>query len=138
MEKYWKSIEEYKGTAEVSAANEDAKGAVSLINMLDEKTSSSRRDFLKFFGFTVSSAALAASCQRPVTMAIPYLNQPEEVISGKANYYATAFFDGNEFAPILVKVREWRPIKIEGNNLSAKTNGATTATVQASVLSLYR
>ncbi len=96
-----------------------------------------RRDFLKMLGFTVGYAALANSCEMPVRKAIPYLNQPEEITPGIANYYASTFFDGHDYCSILVKSREGRPIKIEGNNLSRLTQGGTNARVQASVLSLY-
>jgi molybdopterin-containing oxidoreductase family iron-sulfur binding subunit len=53
-----------------------------------------------------------------------------------ANYYATTIADGFDFASILVKTREGRPIKIE-NNTDAKVNGGANARVQASVLTLY-
>ena len=39
--------------------------------------------------------------------------------------------------PILAKVRDGRPIKIEGNNECAYTGGGTSARAQASVLDLY-
>ncbi|MCK5101407.1 MAG: molybdopterin oxidoreductase, partial [Cyclobacteriaceae bacterium] len=82
-------------------------------------------------------ATLAASCEAPVNKAIPFLIKPEEVISGVANYYASSFIDGSDYCSILVKTREGRPIKIEGNELSSITKGGTNARVQASVLSLY-
>jgi molybdopterin-containing oxidoreductase family iron-sulfur binding subunit len=88
-------------------------------------------------GFSVSAAALASACQRPVQKAIPYLIKPEEIIPGKAQYYASTYMDGSDYCSILVKVRDGRPIKIEGNELSTLTGGGTSARVQASVLSLY-
>ncbi|NJK86485.1 MAG: molybdopterin oxidoreductase, partial [Bacteroidales bacterium] len=69
--------------------------------------------------------------------AIPYLIKPEEITPGLANYYASTFFDGNDYCSILVKVRDGRPIKIEGNRMSSITSGGTNARTQASVLSLY-
>ncbi|MFN8208287.1 MAG: 4Fe-4S dicluster domain-containing protein [Bacteroidales bacterium] len=50
---------------------------------------------------------------------------------------ASTYFDGSEWCPVVVKVRDGRPIKIEGNDLSRLTGGGTSARVQASVLSLY-
>ncbi|MCZ2141148.1 MAG: TAT-variant-translocated molybdopterin oxidoreductase, partial [Bacteroidia bacterium] len=100
------------------------------------KTATPRRDFLKFVGFTVTAASLAA-CESPVRKVIPYVVKPENVTPGVATWYATTYFDGNDFANILVKSREGRPIKIEGNKLSPITKGGTNARVQASVLSLY-
>src|SRR5665647_2363877 len=101
------------------------------------KKYSSRRDFLKVFGFSLSSAALIASCKRPVQKAIPYLIHPPEITPGKSLFYATSFYDGHEYSGILVKTRDGRPIKIEGNNLSPFNREGTSARVQASVLSLY-
>ncbi|MCF8233656.1 MAG: 4Fe-4S dicluster domain-containing protein [Bacteroidales bacterium] len=98
---------------------------------------SSRRDFLKMLGFTVGYATLASSCEMPVRKAIPFLNKPEQMTPGEANFYASTFFDGNDYCSLLVKTREGRPIKIEGNRLSSVTKGGTTARVQASVLNLY-
>jgi Fe-S-cluster-containing dehydrogenase component/anaerobic selenocysteine-containing dehydrogenase len=97
----------------------------------------SRRDFLKVLGFSFASAAVLASCKRPVLKALPYIIQPPEITPGKSVYYASSFFDGHEYCSILVKTRDGRPIKIEGNNLSLFNNEGTTARVQASVLSLY-
>ena len=96
-----------------------------------------RRDFLKVLGFSFASAAVLASCKRPVQHALPYVIQPPEVTPGKSLYYATSFFDGHEYCSILVKTRDGRPIKIEGNDLSVFNREGTTARVQASVLSLY-
>src|SRR5664280_55568 len=93
----------------------------------------SRRDFLKVLGFSFASAAVLASCKRPVQMALPYIIQPPEVTPGKASCY----YDGHEYSGILVKTRDGRPIKIEGNILSSFNGEGTTARVQASVLSLY-
>lgn len=102
-----------------------------------ESSSTNRRDFLKFLGFSTVAATLAA-CEAPVTKAIPYVNRQDDgIIPGVANWYASSYFDGNDYAGILVKTREGRPIKIEGNNLSKVTMGGTNARIQASVLSLY-
>ena len=140
--KYWKGLEQF---------NEDAKFLESTKNEFPEhlpvdeflgdatsleSSSTSRRDFLKFLGFGVAAASLAA-CETPVTKAIPYLNKPEEITPGVANYYASTYFDGNDYAPILVKTREGRPIFISGNTSSTLTKGAVNARVNSSVLSLY-
>ena len=100
-----------------------------------EQVEGNRRDFLKMLGFGVGAAAIAASCDIPVKRAIPYTIKPDTIVPGVATYYATTFVQGNECAPILVKTREGRPIKIEGNDLVGY--GGTSARAQASVLSLY-
>src|SRR5207253_265475 len=58
---------------------------------------------------------------------------PEEVTPGVANYYVSSY-DGQA---ILVKTREGRPIKIEGNPGDVLGQGGASAQVQASVLDLY-
>ncbi len=98
-------------------------------------TNTDRRDFLKYVGFSTAAAAMAA-CEGPVRKSIPYVVQPENIIPGVANYYATTIANGFDFASILVKTREGRPIKVE-NNTDAKVNGGANARVQGSVLSLY-
>lgn len=140
--KYWKGLEQLNEDANFLASSQNEfpeqlpvdeflGDAASL-----ESSSTSRRDFLKFLGFSVAAASLA-SCETPITKAIPYINKPEEITPGVANYYASTYFDGNDYAPILVKTREGRPIFISGNNLSTLTKGAINARVNASVLSLY-
>ncbi len=99
----------------------------------DSKTN--RRDFLKYIGFSTAAASLAA-CEGPVIKSIPYVVQPERIVPGVANYYATTIANGYDFASILIKTREGRPIKVE-NNKEAAAHGSANARVQASVLSLY-
>ena len=103
--------------------------------LLDVKTP--RRDFLKYLGFSTAAAVAAASCEMPVRKAVPYLNRPQDITPGEANYYATTYVSGGEAIPAVAKVRDGRPIKLEGNELSLYTNGGTSARMQASVLDLY-
>lgn len=142
MKKYWKSLEERTAPerSAVSHANRKSGNGDSLEEILDDKTlnaPSSRRDFLKIFGFSIASAAVVSSCEMHVRKAIPYLIRPMDVTPGVADYYATTFFDGQEYCSILAKVRDGRPIKIEGNEMSPVTKGGTNPRVQASVLNLY-
>ncbi len=95
----------------------------------------SRRDFLKLLGFSTAAVTLAA-CEAPVIKTIPYVVKPHSIIPGVPNYYASAYFDGFDFASVLVKTREGRPIKIDPNP-AANELGKTNARAQASVLSLY-
>ncbi|GAA5098961.1 TAT-variant-translocated molybdopterin oxidoreductase [Chryseobacterium ginsengisoli] len=95
----------------------------------------SRRDFLKLLGFSTAAVTLAA-CEAPVIKTIPYVVKPHDIIPGVPNYYASTYFDGFDFASVLVKTREGRPIKIDPNP-AAGDLGKTNARAQASVLSLY-
>ena len=136
MKKYWKSLEQIDGKTLSVAEPEFSTDGIPE-EEIETKNFTSRRDFLKILGFGVGYATLAASCEMPVNKAIPFLNKPKDITPGVANYYASTFFDGHDFCNILVKTREGRPIKIEGNDLSYYTKGGTTARVQASVLNLY-
>jgi molybdopterin-containing oxidoreductase family iron-sulfur binding subunit len=131
MEKHWRSLEEYKNCTDPHQENRTVPDS----RVVDAPAS--RRDFLKLFGFSVASAAVLSSCEKPVQKAIPYLIKPEQVTPGKASYYASTFFDGTEYCSVVVKVRDGRPIKIEGNHHSPVSRGGTSARVQASVLNLY-
>ncbi len=132
--KYWKAIGQLENDPNVEklAHNEfhEELPVDEFFNNNLSATSTSRRDFLKFLGFTTAAATLA-SCETPIVKSIPYVVKPDEIIPGVANYYATSIYDGRDYASVLVKNREGRPIKIENN----KT--CTNARVQASVLSLY-
>lgn len=136
MTKHWRSLEE-KNNPEIFKKEEALAELEHKRSVIRGKEGTSRRDFLKAFGFTVAGTAVLASCKKPVEKAIPYLVKPEEVIPGTANYYASTYFEGNEYCSVLVKVRDGRPIKIEGNNLSPVSRKGTSARVQASVLDLY-
>jgi MoCo/4Fe-4S cofactor protein with predicted Tat translocation signal len=139
MKTYWRSIEELDNPKELRRAEvrEEAKQKSMLMKGDEDLNGSSRRDFLKTFGFSIAAASIVASCKRPIDKAIPYLVKPDEVNPGIANYYASSYFEGNEYGSILVKVRDGRPIKIEGNTLSSISQGGTSARIQASVLNLY-
>ncbi len=96
-----------------------------------------RRDFLKYLGFSTAAAAIAASCEIPVKKAIPFANRPEDIVPGVSKYYATTYVQDGDVVSVIAKVRDGRPIKLEGNDLSPVTGGGTSARVQASVLDLY-
>ncbi|WP_426431596.1 TAT-variant-translocated molybdopterin oxidoreductase [Winogradskyella sp. HB-48] len=140
--KYWKSVEELNENSsivETLQQNEFVEEIPTDEFLGDKETlessSTSRRDFLKYVGFSTAAASLAA-CEGPVIKSIPYVVQPTEIVPGVANYYATTIADGFDFASVLVKTREGRPIKIE-NNTDAASNGIANARVHASVLGLY-
>ena len=138
--KYWKSVEELNENSSIvdTLRQNEFVEEIPTDEFLGNKenleaTSTTRRDFLKYVGFTTAAASLAA-CEGPVVKTIPYVIKPDDIIPGVAEYYATTMADGFDFANVLVKVREGRPIKIEPNK---QANGSTNARVQASVLSLY-
>jgi MoCo/4Fe-4S cofactor protein with predicted Tat translocation signal len=139
--KYWQSFGENSNSEAFQKSlenefNEDLPlEGLEGKGLLDSKTP--RRDFLKYLGFSTAAAALAASCEIPIKKVIPYVNKPEDIIPGVANYYATTYVSGGDAISVVAKVRDGRPIKLEGNELSSITKGGTSARVQAAVLDLY-
>jgi MoCo/4Fe-4S cofactor protein with predicted Tat translocation signal len=140
--KYWKSVEELNENSSIveTLRNNEFVEEIPTDEFLSDKdslssSSTTRRDFLKYVGFSTAAATLAA-CEGPVHKTIPYVLQPEQIIPGVADYYATTMFDGFDFANILVKTREGRPIKVENNTIEGAKFSAN-ARVHASVLSMY-
>ena len=135
--KYWKGLEELKQTPEfVEHSKNEFAESLPIEEVLNEaglSTVTPRRDFLKALGFGVGAVTLAACQTAPVHKAIPYLVKPEEIVPGIPNYYASSY-NGHS---ILVKTREGRPIKVEGNPACLLSGGRLNAQAQASVLDLY-
>ena len=96
--KYWKGLEELnESPAFVKARDKEFAKEVPIEEFLGRESittsNTSRRDFLKYLGFTVAAASLAA-CEAPVVKTIPYVIKPEEVTPGIDNWYASTFFNG--------------------------------------------
>lgn len=139
--KYWKGIDELSAAPHfVEQSQKEFAEHIPVDEFLSDsslgESKTHRRDFLKYLGFSVTAATLAA-CETPVTKAIPYLNKPEEITPGVANWYASTYFDGFDFAGVLVKTREGRPIHIKSNKNSEITGGGLNSRVNSSVLELY-
>ena len=143
--KYWSSLDELNETPQYKEqASKEFNFNIDATEAeveTENNGGTNRRDFLKAMGFSVSVAALASACKIPTHKAIPYTfdtrKSVPEVTPGVATYFATTFSEDGDFVNVLVKTREGRPIKIEGNNESPFTLGGTSARAQASVLSLY-
>lgn len=135
--KYWKGLEELQNTKDfVEKSKNEFAEPLPMEEVLNEaglNTVAPRRDFLKALGFGLGAVTLAACQKVPVNKSIPYLVKPEEIVPGIPNYY-TSTFNGHS---ILVKTREGRPIKIEGNPNCILSQGSLDAKGQASVLDLY-
>jgi molybdopterin-containing oxidoreductase family iron-sulfur binding subunit len=137
--KYWKSVEELKESSIVETLSKNEfVSEIATDDFLGDKetlenTSTSRRDFLKYVGFTTAAASLAA-CEGPVRKSIPYVVKPDDIIAGVADWYATSMADGYDFANVLVKTREGRPILVMPNS---EAGADMNARIAASVLSLY-
>jgi MoCo/4Fe-4S cofactor protein with predicted Tat translocation signal len=130
---YWKSPAEFKNGARLTG---EFPGGLPAPSSAGKGLETTRRDFLSLMGFSVAIAGLAG-CRAPVQQAIPLLVGSDQIIPGVSNFYATTCRGCASSCSLLVKQRDGRPIKIEGNDQSVLFGGATCATGQATVLSLY-
>ena len=96
-----------------------------------------RRDFLKLMSASLALAGLGACTKQPTEYIMPYVTQPETLIPGKPQFYASAFTLGGYARGVLVESNEGRPTKIEGNPQHPASLGSTDVPTQASVLNLY-
>jgi len=97
----------------------------------------SRRRFLQLAGAAIGLAGLVACGIPPRQQIVPYVHKPEAVVPGKSLYFATAMTLGGSALGLLVRSREGRPVKIEGNPTHPASLGATDALAQGSILELY-
>jgi molybdopterin-containing oxidoreductase family iron-sulfur binding subunit len=138
---YWKGLDELNNDPKFlrNKKNEFAQGIPleEVFTGEDGELTSNRRDFLKYFGFSISAVTLAACNKAPVKNAIPYIVKPENVTPGIPNWYASTCGACASGCSVLVKTREGRPIKIEGNDQSPIFQGGLCASGQASLLGLY-
>lgn len=123
---YWKSPDELHG-----GKNE--------LRVLSNKSQDegTRRDFLSLMGFSLAALGLTGCNRAPVQKAIPLVAGSSEMTPGVPVHYATTCGGCSSSCSLLVKTRDGRPIKIEGNPDSSVFGGGTCAAGQATVLSLY-
>jgi MoCo/4Fe-4S cofactor protein with predicted Tat translocation signal len=130
---YWRSLEELAGSPEFQEAlhREFPKGASEWLDK------ASRRGFLKVMGASLGLAGMTGCVKLPLEPIVPYVRQPENVIPGRPQYYATAMTLGGYAQPLLVESHLGRPTKIEGNDQHPASLGGTDIFAQASLLSMY-
>src|SRR6478752_5942794 len=130
---YWRSLEELAGSPEFQEAlhREFPKGASEWLDK------ASRRGFLKVMGASLGLAGMTGCVRLPLEPIVPYVRQPENVIPGRPQYYATAMTLSGYANPLLVESHLGRPTKIEGNDQHPASMGGTDIFAQASLLGLY-
>jgi MoCo/4Fe-4S cofactor protein with predicted Tat translocation signal len=131
--RYWKSIDELAGTPEFEAAveKEFPDQAAEWVDPV------SRRGFMKLMGASMALAGLAGCTKQPDEPIYPYVKQPEDLVLGKSQYFATAFPFATGAVPLLVKSDAYRPIKVDGNPDHAYNLGSSDVFSQGSLLDLY-
>lgn len=136
--KYWKSLRQYHNDPKVEEekAREFAEGVTDTFDA-DAMSGMSRKQFLALVTASAAFAAAGCSNYRDKGEIIPYTKKPEEITLGTANYYASTCTGCEHACGILIKTREGRPIKVEGNPDHSVNQGKICAKGQGSVLNLY-
>ena len=130
---YWRSLEELAGSPAFQEAlhREFPKGASEWVDSV------SRRGFLKVMGASMALAGMTGCVRLPLEPIVPYVRQPEDVVPGRPQFYATAMTLGGYASPLLVESHLGRPTKIEGNDQHPASLGGTDIFAQASILGMY-
>ena len=131
---YWRTLEELAGDPQFAELlhREFPRQAPS-----EWDDSVDRRDFLKLMAASLAFAGLSGCGRTPEQYVVPYVKQPEGMVLGKPQFYATAMPFGADAIGLLVESHEGRPTKIEGNPDHPSSLGATNVFAQASILNLY-
>jgi MoCo/4Fe-4S cofactor protein with predicted Tat translocation signal len=131
---YWRTLEELAGDPQFEELlhREFPRQAPS-----EWDDSVDRRDFLKLMAASLAFAGLSGCGRTPEQYVVPYVKQPDGMVLGKPQFYATAMPFGADAIGLLVESHEGRPTKIEGNPDHPSSVGATNVFAQASVLNLY-
>ncbi len=139
---YWRGFGELNGNPEFRKAKENefsdssdlGDGDDSLINKSGSVT---RRKFLALLASSAALAAVSCSDYRDKGAIVPYNKKPEEIIPGIPNFYSSTCTACPEMCGILIKTREGRPVKVDGNPDHPVNKGKICATGQANILNLY-
>jgi molybdopterin-containing oxidoreductase family iron-sulfur binding subunit len=97
----------------------------------------SRRDFLKMAGFALAGATVSGCERAPVQQALAPILQLEGMTAGRVYDYATTCGGCSAGCGVLARVRDGRPVKLEGNPPHPLSRGGLCAAGQASLLGLY-
>ena len=124
---YWKSIAQRDGHLDAIAPEPVPSGPAGL----------DRRQFLEAAGFTISLAAIPGCGRAPTETALPFAVQPEGLVPGRLQSYASTCGGCPAGCGLLVSVRDGRPLKMEGMPEHPLSQGGLCAIGQALPLGLY-
>lgn len=134
--KYWLTLDQWRKDPQFQKLAEQEFVSSPMSQGAESQGGWARREFMKLMG--ASMALTSFGCvRRPAEKIIPYVKKPQEVIEGIANYYSSSWVDCNEAFGLIVKTREGRPIKVEGNPDHPSNRGGMSARAHAHILSLY-
>jgi molybdopterin-containing oxidoreductase family iron-sulfur binding subunit len=133
--RFWKNLDELSDSPEFQQLMQEEfprqAGAGEWVDAV------SRRGFMKVMGASFALAGLAGCTKQPDEPIYPYVKQPEDLVLGKAMYFATAYPFPTGAIPVLVKSESFRPIKVNGNPEHPASSGSSDTFTQATLLDLY-
>lgn len=131
--KYWLSLDQWRKDPQFQ---ELANKEFQTSPLADESQDGwGRRDFLKLMG--ASLALTSFGCTRKPAQIVPYVNRPQGLVPGVSNFYASTFHQAGEVLGLVVRTREGRPIKTEGNEFFPEVGEALSVAGQGHLLSVY-
>jgi MoCo/4Fe-4S cofactor protein with predicted Tat translocation signal len=135
---YWRSFKELYSDPEFNKAvkNEFSKEAAQAPDVT-KMSGLSRRKFLALLSASAAVAAAGCSNYKDKGLVVPYNQKPEEIVLGLPNYYASTCTGCSNACGILVKTREGRPIKLDGNPDHPVNRGKICTKGQAGIMNLY-
>ena len=135
--KYWLSLEQWSADKDFQKLAGQER---EFMNPLPSEEGATglweRREFLQLMAASMALAGFGC-VRRPTEKIVPYVKRPDDVALGEANIYSSSYYDGEEGFGILVKTREGRPVKIEGNKNHPLNQGGLSARAHSHILSLY-
>lgn len=135
--KYWLSLEQWSADKDFQKLADQKQEFMNPLPSEKEATGLwERREFLQLMAASMALAGFGC-IRRPTEKIVPYVKRPDDVILGEANIYSSSYYDGEEGFGILVKTREGRPVKIEGNKNHPLNQGGLSARAHSHILSLY-
>lgn len=96
-----------------------------------------RRTFLKVLSSAAPAAAITACSPVAPERIIPYVVPPEDVVPGVATWYASVCGECPAGCGTLVRTREGRAVKVEGNPEHPLNRGSLCVRGQSSLQGLY-
>ncbi len=133
--KFWQSYQELNEAEDIRLAvraKEFSEGQKESLQF--ELPSVTRRRFLQWMG-AASALMTGAACKRRETdYLVPYVNKPQGYVMGMPVWYASVAPNGSG---ILVKTREGKPIKLEGNPEHPLNRGGLDVQTQSLLLDFF-
>ena len=148
--KYWLSLEQWSADrdfqklagskdklSEQEANNGKDREFIHPLPSQEEATGLwERREFLQLMAASMALASFGC-IRRPTEKIVPYVKRPDDISLGDDNFYSSSYYDGEEGFGLLVRTREGRPVKIEGNKNHPLNEGKLSARAHSHILSLY-